>query len=293
LNVEAFLRNHRLPDAFAETATHFYAPLAEWVEERLATREGPGFVLGINGAPGTGKSTLSHFLRQYLESEHGRSVVEMSIDDIYQTRAEREALAQSVNPLLVSRGVPGTHDVALGSAVIEGLQALRAGESLAVPRFDKSVDDRAPKSDWAVAHGPVDLIVFEGWCVGSRAEPDDRLSAPINDLEANEDASGEWREHVNRMLGTEYRKLFERLDALVFLEAPNFDAVYHWRLEQEHKLEDAAGRSASGVMSNAEVARFVQHFERITRNNLARLPAIANVVISLGEDHAAVSARYS
>ncbi len=44
-------------------------------------------------------------------------------------------------------------------------------------------------------------------------------------------------------------------------------------------------------MSNEQVAEFIQYFERITRNNIAILPSIANAVIELGDDHQAISLR--
>ena len=38
----------------------------------------------------------------------------LSLDDLYLPKAERLRLARDVHPLLATRGVPGTHDVALG-----------------------------------------------------------------------------------------------------------------------------------------------------------------------------------
>jgi D-glycerate 3-kinase len=146
-----FMRHHRLPEAFASIARNFYAPLADWVEKQLVARGRSGYVLGINGAQGTGKSTLSNFLAQRLGALHHRRVVELSIDDIYLTRRERERLARDVHPLLVTRGVPGTHDVALGIETIKQLRDLDEGQTLAVPRFDKAQDDQSPRASWPLA----------------------------------------------------------------------------------------------------------------------------------------------
>ena len=95
-----------------------------------------------------------------------------TIDDLYLTRAERDELARTVHPLLATRGVPGTHDPELGCAVIRQMKNLGPGETLKLPRFDKLGDDRLPKSAWPVVTGPVDLVLFEGWCVGSQPVAD-------------------------------------------------------------------------------------------------------------------------
>ena len=78
----------------------------------------------------------------------------------------------------------------------------------------------------------------------------------------------------------------------MFLQAPSYEAIHRWRLEQERKLEASAGTGGTQVMDEAGVTRFIEHYERITRHNLAALPSRADVVLSLGEDHAVTSASY-
>ncbi len=216
----------------------------------------------------------------------------LSIDDIYLTREERESLSQRVHPLLRTRGVPGTHDVALGISVIEQLRSLQHGETVDVPRFDKSRDDRYPSSDWTTVAGPVDLVIFEGWCVASQSTTDADLQEPINALESAADADRRWRSYVNDKLGTDYVRLFETLDGLLFLRVPDFDAVLRWRLEQEHKLQQSAGKDAHAVMSDEQVAEFIQYYERVTRNNITILPSKADAVIKLGNDHQVISLSF-
>ena len=293
----AFRDKHQLPESFARTESEFYVPLGQWVEQRLSERKGSEpFVLGINGAQGTGKSTLADYIREYLAGEHDRYTAVLSIDDLYLTRAQRQVLAKEFHPLLETRGVPGTHDVELGLEVIGLLKRLEQGQRVLVPRFDKSTDDRFPESEWTKVSDPVDLIIFEGWCVGSEAVVDDELLTPINDLEANEDPSGVWRRYVNQQLKEIYPPLFEMLDALVFMSAPDFDCVLRWRTDQEGKL--AAGASArearvtTQVMTQAQIERFIQHYERITRQNLESLATSADVRLELGQDHQVMSAHY-
>ena len=107
--IESFISEHRLPDTFLKLIDDHYSPLAEWVVARR--QPGKTLFLGINGAQGTGKSTLADYLRLALEIEYDWHVAVLSIDDFYLTKAERTQLAEDVHPLLVTRGVPGTHDI--------------------------------------------------------------------------------------------------------------------------------------------------------------------------------------
>ena len=287
----AFCQKHHLPQSFQQIVSQHYQPLAEKVFTQLS--DAP-YVLGINGAQGTGKSTLADFIAAYLHDKYQLRVACLSIDDLYLTRDERLTLSQSTHPLFATRGVPGTHDVSLGLSTIQALRALKAGESFAIPSFDKSTDDRRPTSEWSVITGPIDLIIFEGWCVGSEPVEPTSLATPINALEEMEDPDGTWRQHVNQSLTHEYPALFSQLDALIMLQAPDFDCVYRWRLEQEQKLaaKHAASESekqASGIMSAEEVARFIQHYERITHANINDLSKKADVLIKLGQDHQVLS----
>ena len=289
--IEKFVSRHRLPASFHELIDKHYLPLAEW----LVRRRSPGetFLLGINGAQGTGKSTLASFLDSALESGLDWRTAILSIDDFYLSRETRDHLASSVHPLLRTRGVPGTHDVAKLQSCIEQLRNLRDGDTLALPRFDKAHDDRAGEETWPSITGPVDLIILEGWCVGSRPQSGKPLQQALNSLEENEDEAGEWRLYVNEQLAGAYQDLFSQIDALVFLQAPDFDAVYRWRLEQELKLAATTDNDGIGIMDSDELARFIQHYERLTLENLARLPERADVVMELNDEHDCVRSYYA
>ncbi len=285
-----FLSKHSLPAAFEASARRFYEPLARRLPS-LRRTEFP-LLLGVNGAQGTGKSTLADFLAMAVaELFDWRSAV-LSIDDFYLPRDERLQLAQTVHPLFATRGVPGTHDTELIQTTLDELTSLGTGHSAVLPRFDKAVDDRAPKDEWPSVTGPLDLIVLEGWCVGSSAETEAALAEPANVLERDEDAEMRWRGYANERLRERYEPIFSGLDALVFLAAPSFEAILRWRIEQEHKLAQKAADPGSRVMSDDEVARFVRFYERITRHNLIDIPTRADVVFTLGEDHGVTEARY-
>ncbi len=289
--IKDFISEHRLPDTFLELVEEHYLPLAEWLVKKRQPSE--AFFLGINGAQGTGKSTLADYLRLVLEFEYGWQVAALSIDDFYLTRAERDQLAKDVHPLLATRGVPGTHDVQMLTGCIESLRVLEPSNSMALPRFDKALDDRAAPGTWPAVTGQIDLIILEGWCVGSLPQPEEALLPAVNMLEALQDASGSWRRHVNEQLQGSYTELFAQLDALVFLQAPDIDAIFRWRVEQEEKLAESSRHSAAGIMSRKQIAHFIQHYERLTRKNLEYLPAIADVVLELDDDHNCVRSYYA
>ena len=175
MDLTAYLRAEQLPASYAEFVEGGLLPIAE----RIAASDlgGAPLVVGVTGPQGSGKSAAAGALALLLQDRGLRTAV-LAIDDLYLTLAERRRLAADVHPLFLTRGVPGTHDIALGLAVIESLG--RAGET-AVPRFDKASDDRRPDRDMVA--GPVDVILFEGWCVGARpqARPENTVSV-VHDL---------------------------------------------------------------------------------------------------------------
>lgn len=252
--------------------------------KRLRKRVGEALVVGLCGSQGSGKTTICSELARVWRGE-GLRVAVLSLDDLYLRRAEREQLARDVHPLFATRGVPGTHDVSLG---IETLRALREHGLVKLPRFDKAIDDRVPETRWEEVQAPVDVILFEGWCVGARPENPSKLARPINALEAREDADGRWRTYVNEQLHGAYQTLFGLIDFLVLLAAPAFDVVLRWRTQQEHEL--AQRRDGPGVMNDAALLRFVQHYERLTRHVLDEMPDRADLVIALDENRAVLSA---
>ncbi|NQE61272.1 kinase [Caulobacter sp. RHG1] len=247
------------------------------VEQALDGWRGDGpFVLGVCGAQGSGKSTLAEGLTERLTAR-GLRAATLSLDDLYLSHAERARLGEVVHPLFATRGVPGTHDVALGLRL---LSALRAGQDAVLPRFDKATDD--PASTGAPVNGPLDVLIFEGWCVGARAQDDAALLAPVNALEAKRDPDATWRRFVNQALATDYADLFARIDRLVLLAAPGFEVVRDWRIQQEHELRARVGEEAR-TMSDDEIGVFIQHYERLTRHILSDMPAYADLTLRLDE----------
>jgi D-glycerate 3-kinase len=255
--------------------------LAERLAERARAAE-RCLVVGIAGGQGTGKSTLASVLQTLLQHGFGVGSVVVSLDDYYLPRAARNELARRVHPLLATRGVPGTHDIARLQADLPRLCAADSGESIELPRFSKAHDDRA--LDTERCQGAFDLVLFEGWCVGARAQDPAALAQPINLLERDEDPDAVFRRYVNDQLAQPYAALWRTLDELVFLAAPDLAAIRAFRAEQERALQRSGDPNAPGLMNEAQLQRFVEHFERITTHMLSDTPRHADFVAYLGPD---------
>jgi D-glycerate 3-kinase len=283
-SVDALIRAHALPAAYRSMIEAVHRPAAERIADRRRELGRP-IVAGLCGTQGSGKSTMAAFLKLLLEQK-GLTVAVLSIDDIYLTLPQRERLAAEVHPLLKTRGVPGTHDVGLGLALMDVLTSGPAEVSL--PRFDKAEDTRAAADTWPRVMAPVDVVLFEGWCVGALPQSDEALAAPINALEREDDADGAWRGYVNDQLKGDYALLFGRIDILAMLEAPGFEAVFGWRCLQEQKLADRVRREGligAKVMTPDQIRRFLMFYQRITQNIMAEMPGRADIVMPLNADH--------
>jgi D-glycerate 3-kinase len=242
------------------------------------------FVLGLSGLQGSGKSTLAEAIRRLANRRRWPCVV-LALDDFYLPLRQRKELATAVHPLLRTRGVPGTHDIDGLIGTLDALAHVPGSQAVRWPRFDKGRDDRLPPSRWHQALHTPKLIIVEGWCVGVPPETEAALRDRVNALERDEDPLGIWRGWVNEKL-RDYRRLWSRFDALAVLQAPGWEAVSGWRGEQEQSLHT---RSAPQAMDANALARFLQHYERISRHALATLPARADLVLRLdAERHLAL-----
>ena len=235
--------------------------LADWVEVQI--RAHPGVpILFVSGAQGIGKSTaIAHLQRQFDDR-----LAVLGLDDFYLTRREREALADRVHPLFEVRGPPGTHDIAFLRKTMEALQQADAASKIAIPRFDKRIDDRAPPESWTMFKGRPRAILVEGWCVGALPQEDATRSAPLNAIEAT-DPTGDWRAFQETQLAGAYADLWDQADAFFHLSAPSFEQVLDWRTQQEATTHGVVVEALPNE-TKAWVGEFIQHYERLTRRML-------------------------
>lgn len=277
--LDAFMAEEQLPDSFRATFEHVCQPLADRAVDWRGDF-GRTAIIGLCGAQGSGKTTIAEATVRLLRLG-GLNAVALSLDDFYLGREARGWLARQTHRLLEVRGPPGTHDVTLASAVLD---SLRGDPITPLPAFDKATDERRPKTAWRRFEGPADVVIFEGWCVGARPEPAERLAKPVNGLERDRDPTRGWRGYVNQQLAGPYQALFGRFDRLVLLQAPGWEVVRGWRAEQEAKLR---ARTGAG-MTDPEIGRFVQHYERLTRWILEEMPERADWVVPLTADRTPV-----
>ena len=87
----------------------FLIPISFWIANK-ANKSNPYFV-GLAGGQGTGKTTISSIITIILRKYFKKNVFKISIDDFYKTRKERLFLSKKIHPFLMTRGVPGTHDI--------------------------------------------------------------------------------------------------------------------------------------------------------------------------------------
>ena len=273
LALQHFLGRHQLPESYLSMAESAFSPLIDEFNTQYQVNQ-KTYIIGINGCQGSGKSTLADYLCTVVAEKYHLATVALSLDDFYLTKAERIKLARKIHPLLAQRGVPGTHDVNLA---IDTISSLASGNKALITRFDKSMDDRVPEANSETITGHIGLIVIEGWCFGAKPQAPNSLIEPVNHLERSEDPDGVYRDYVNTALATQYPQLFELVDSTAMLRAPSFKTVFEWRLEQEQKLIEKLRSTKTdparvSTMSDQEIRRFIQNFQRITEHCLEEMP---------------------
>lgn len=227
-------------------------------------------IVGLGGAQGSGKSTLSRLLHQRL-SEFEHHCIVLSLDDFYLCAKER---CHAPLALLRTRGAPGTHDTALLNVTLNTLLT-QTETDVEWPVFSKQHDDRLSdqgnKATLPPMHDPL-VIILEGWCVGCK--PLTNISEPVNDLERYEDIDCSWRSYIDAQIRHVYAPLWERLDMYIFLRVPDWEHVRLWRMQQ--------------AVTNGEpvecIDRFLLFFERISKQMLTdRIHTDLEIV--LGDNH--------
>ncbi|EIW80395.1 P-loop containing nucleoside triphosphate hydrolase protein [Coniophora puteana RWD-64-598 SS2] len=251
----------------------------------------PPLFVGVQGPQGSGKTFLTSSLASALSREpHSLRTAVLSIDDLYLPFSGLQAVSAE-NPgnlLLQGRGQPGTHDVPLGSKVLAALKSINelGAEEVELPVFDKSLHggkgDRLPEGSHV--HGPLDIVLLEGWCVGFAPLPGKGSGAKSEDVRGTT-IGKRWREpvpslghgdelhmdmeafvkeeryvwEVNERL-KEYVEWWKMLDAFVQIRGPEdqrYRIIYKWRMQQEHYM---MVRNGGKGMKDDEIKNFVDRY---------------------------------
>jgi len=268
----------------------FLIPICFWIENK--TNHKKPFLIGLAGGQGTGKTTTSSIIKIILEKYFQLDVFKISIDDFYKTRKERVLLSKKIHPMLLTRGVPGTHDINMMLNFFKKIQSKKFN-SLQLPNFNKAIDDRFAKKYWYNIKKRPDVIIFEGWCVGAKPEKKATLNKAINSMEKKKDQKKIWRKYVNQQLKLKYNDLYSQLNCLIYLKAKNFSLLQKWRLKQENKLWLKSKKTSKHkIMNKEDVISFMQTYQRITENMFRKMTKHASILVNLGSDHQIKSIRY-
>ncbi len=268
----------------------YLIPVSFWIANKVNKKK--PIIIGLAGGQGTGKTTISSIINLILVKYFKLKVFKISIDDFYKTRKERYKLSKKVHPLLMTRGVPGTHDIDLILRFFRIIKK-RNFKSLSLPKFDKSIDDRFKKNQWYKIKSKPDVIIFEGWCVGAKSQKNIELKKPINLLEKKQDKSMKWRKYVNFQLTGKYKVFHNMLDCLLYLKAKNFSLLRRWRLKQEKKLFlKSKNKKNLKIMNKNEVLNFMMTYQRITEQMFKTAKKFSSIVMTLNNQHQIINIKF-
>ena len=265
----------------------FYLPLSEWLHS-IYKKDNKTKIIGLSGGQGAGKSTITGILKFILKKKYGLETCIFSIDDFYKTKSERKKMSLKAHPLFLIRGVPGTHDLNLINKTIKKLKK-RKFKTVLIPKFDKSIDDRSKRNKWQKIKKPPHLIIFEGWCIGATNQKNSELKKTLNLVERKHDPDLKWRKAVNNSLKNQYKKLFDKIDKLVYLKVPHFKYILEWRWLQEQKMKLTSKNKKT--MSKSQVREFIMFYERITRHMMKNFSNISDLTVFLDKSHRAKRIR--
>ncbi|MBD2081017.1 glycerate kinase [Leptolyngbya sp. FACHB-17] len=263
----------KLPPAL-DTLWNLWLPLAMQIADWKPSDR--ALIQGFLGGQGTGKTTLTRMLTVIL-SQLGLRAVSWSIDDLYLSYVDRVAL-RTLDPRMMRRGPPGTHDVQLGIKILTQFQ--QGQFPIALPRFDKSAFGGEGDRTQPEMIDHADIVLFEGWFVGVRPIESEFRIAPIVTKDDRQFARD-----MNRQLRN-YVPLWELLDRLIVLYVPDYQLSKQWRKQAEHQMI-AQGKPG---MSDAEIDQFVEYFWKALHPKLFITPIVeqsrdVDLVLEIGAEH--------
>ena len=239
--------------------------------------------LMIAGSQGSGKSTLSVLIKKFFLKFYSKNVVILCIDDFYLSSFQRKQLARKFNTdLFETRGVPGTHNLKLLYKVTNNL--MKKKFPVYVPVFDKVTDN---KKNYKRKITKVDLLILEGWCVGSKPIDMKYLKMNINDLEKKNDSNIIWRTAYNSAL-IDYQKLFKKFNNYLFIKFPNWEFVIDWKYKQELNLRSLK----SNIHLKKKLNQFIKYYEKLSKWMSLNVPSYCNVLITLDRNQSIKKITY-
>ena len=105
-------------------------------------------------------------------------------------------------------------------------------------------------------------------------------------MERTKDRKQIWRKYVNNQLKTNYKKMFEKLDELIYLKATSFKLLQKWRIVQEKRLSlKTKNKKNLKIMNKEDIISFMQTYQRITQSMFKETPKYASVIMKLNDKH--------
>ena len=231
----------------------------------------------ISGSQGSGKSTLSKLIKIIIEKTSLKKVMLLSIDDYYYSKIDRYNISQQIHPLLMTRGVPGTHNI---KKLKEHLGQFKKKQfPIITPTFNKLKDDISKKTK---VFNKADILILEGWCCGTKPIAKNYLHKNLNKIEKDLDQNFKWRNYYNLKLKMEYQKIFNSFDKTIYLQPPSFESVLKWRYAQEKN--NAKKTKTRNFMNKNATKTFILYYEKLTKWMMKDMPANADMLIKVDKD---------
>lgn len=231
----------------------------------------------IAGSQGAGKSTLTKIFKLALEKIYKKKVMLLSIDDYYLSKKKRLDLSKKIHPLLITRGVPGTHNIEVLKKDVLSFEKKKF--PIITPAFNKLKDDISNKKKIVKN---AEILLLEGWCCGSPPINKKYLFKNINSLEAILDKNKKWRQYYNSQLKKNYKNVFSLFDQQIYIQAPSFTYILKWRNAQEKN--NAIKSKQKKFMKKNDLKKFVDHYEKLTKWMMKTMPAKADMLIKIDEN---------
>ena len=231
----------------------------------------------ISGSQGSGKSTLSKLIKIIIEKTSSKKVMLLSIDDYYLSKIDRYNLSQQIHPLLITRGVPGTHNI---KKLKEHLGQFKKKQfPIITPTFNKLKDDISIKTK---VFNKADILILEGWCCGAKPIENKFLKINLNKVEKELDKDFKWRKYYNSKLKNEYQQIFKTFDRIIYLQPLSFQFVLKWRYAQEKN--NAKKTKTKNFMNKNTTKNFILYYEKLTKWMIKNMPDKADMLIKVDKE---------